>query len=69
MSKPLFSRRGRLGLMMGVALAVAPLPGVADRASEQRLSFDVDEGLNLNSFLRVVTADSETTLRGLVATG
>jgi len=38
--------------MMGVALAAAPLAGVADRASEQRLSFDVDEGLNLNSFLR-----------------
>src|SRR5882757_1850067 len=58
MSKPLFSRLGhlghlgRLGLMMGVALAAAALPAVADRASEQRLSFDVDEGLNLNSFLR-----------------
>jgi hypothetical protein len=52
MSKPLFSRLWRLALMMGVALAVAPLPGAADRASEQRLSFDVDEGLNLNSFLR-----------------
>jgi len=52
MSKPLFSRLGRLALMMGVALAVAPLPGMADRASGQRLSFDVDEGLNLNSFLR-----------------
>src|ERR1700723_2180479 len=46
---PLFSR---LALTMGVALAVAPPPGVADPASEQRLSFDVDEGLNLNSFLR-----------------
>jgi hypothetical protein len=52
MSKPLFARLGRLGLMMGVALAVAPPSGAADRASEQRLSFDVDEGLNLNSFLR-----------------
>jgi hypothetical protein len=52
MSKPLFSRLRRLALMMGVALAVAPPPGAADRASEQRLSFDVDEGLNLNSFLR-----------------
>jgi hypothetical protein len=49
MSPPLFSR---LALMMGVALAAAPLSGAADRASEQRLSFDVDEGLNLNSFLR-----------------
>src|SRR5882724_1672109 len=52
MSKPFFPRLGRLGLLMGVALAVAPLPGVAEPASEQRLSFDVDEGLNLNSFLR-----------------
>ena len=42
----------RLVLTMGVALAVASPPGVADPASEQRLSFDVDEGLNLNSFLR-----------------
>ena len=55
MSKPLFARLGRLGrlgLMMGVALAVAPPAAAADPASEQRLSFDVDEGLNLNSFLR-----------------
>jgi len=49
MNLRLFSR---LVLMMGVAFAVAPLPGVADPASERRLSFDVDEGLNLNSFLR-----------------
>jgi hypothetical protein len=42
----------RLALMMGVALAVAPPPCVADPASGQRLSFDIDEGLNLNSFLR-----------------
>jgi hypothetical protein len=49
MSLRLFSH---FALMMGVALAVAPPPGVADSASEQRLSFDVDEGLNLNSFLR-----------------
>src|SRR3984957_12632458 len=42
----------RLALMMGVALAVAPPPGVADPASDQRLSFDIDEGFNLNSFLR-----------------
>src|ERR1700676_477038 len=52
MSKPLFSRLGRLGLLMGVTLAVAPPPAAADCAAEQRLSFDVDEGLNLNSFLR-----------------
>jgi hypothetical protein len=49
MNLRLFSR---LALVMGVVLAVAPPPGVADPASEQRLSFDVDEGLNLNSFLR-----------------
>jgi hypothetical protein len=49
MNLRLFSR---LALVMGVVLAVAPSPGVADPASEQRLSFDVDEGLNLNSFLR-----------------
>jgi hypothetical protein len=49
MNLPLFAR---LVLTVGVALAVAPPPGVADPASEQRLSFDVDEGLNLNSFLR-----------------
>src|SRR5580704_7684583 len=42
----------RLALTVGVALAVAPPPGVADPASGQRLSFDIDEGLNLNSFLR-----------------
>src|SRR6202021_717348 len=42
----------RLALMMGVALAVAPPPLVADPASGQRQSFDIDEGLNLNSFLR-----------------
>jgi hypothetical protein len=49
MNLRLFSR---LALVMGVVLALAPPPGVADPASEQRLSFDVDEGLNLNSFLR-----------------
>jgi hypothetical protein len=35
-----------------VVVALTPLPGSADPGSEQRLSFDVDEGLNLNSFLR-----------------
>jgi len=49
MNLPIISR---LALTLGIALAVAPPPGVADPASEQRLSFDVDEGLNLNSFLR-----------------
>ena len=40
--------------MIGVActLSLTPLPGMGDPASTQRLSFDVDEGLNLNSFLR-----------------
>jgi hypothetical protein len=41
-----------VGLSMAVGLCIAPPPGVAEPASEQRLSFDVDEGLNLNSFLR-----------------
>jgi hypothetical protein len=49
MNLPILSR---LALTLGVALAVAPPPSVADPASERRLSFDVDEGLNLNSFLR-----------------
>jgi hypothetical protein len=49
MNLPIISR---LALTLGIALAVAPPPGVADPASEQLLSFDVDEGLNLNSFLR-----------------
>jgi hypothetical protein len=38
--------------ILAVGLSMAPPPGVAEPASEQRLSFDVDEGLNLNSFLR-----------------
>jgi hypothetical protein len=40
--------------MIGVvgSLGLTPLPGVGDPGSEQRLSFDVNEGLNLNSFLR-----------------
>ena len=41
-------------LMMGaiVIVAMTPLPGMGGTGSEQRLQFDVDEGLNLNSFLR-----------------
>ncbi|MHB8478528.1 MAG: hypothetical protein ACYDBZ_19885 [Steroidobacteraceae bacterium] len=41
-------------IMIGVAgtLSLTPPPGMGDPASKQRLSFDVDEGLNLNSFLR-----------------
>jgi hypothetical protein len=42
----------RAALVACVALALSPLPGVADTAPEKRLSFDVDEGPNLNSFLR-----------------
>jgi hypothetical protein len=42
----------RCALMMSVALCFAPLPVLADPASQQRLSFDVEEGPNLNSFLR-----------------
>src|SRR5258708_3574797 len=40
-------------MIVGVAiLAIAPRPGRGDAAQEQRQSFDVDEGQNLNSFLR-----------------
>jgi hypothetical protein len=35
-----------------VIVALTPLPGRGDPVSEQRLSFDVSDGLNLNSFLR-----------------
>ena len=42
----------RCALMMSVSLCLAPLPVLADPASQQRLSFDVEEGPNLNSFLR-----------------
>jgi hypothetical protein len=38
----------RAAIVAGGIAAMTPLPGIAD----QRLSFDVDEGLNLNSFLR-----------------
>src|SRR5580658_9010307 len=40
-------------MLVGVGIAVmTPLPGMGDTGTEQRLSFDVEEGLNLNSFLR-----------------
>jgi hypothetical protein len=43
----------RVLMTVGVGIvAMAPLPGMGDTGSEQRLQFDVDEGLNLNSFLR-----------------
>src|SRR5580692_4681458 len=38
--------------MTGVLLATAALPAVGDSESGSRLSFDVNEGPNLNSFLR-----------------
>ena len=44
-------RRALVAMVVGIA-AMAPLTGRGDAGSEQRLSFDVDEGLNLNSFLR-----------------
>ena len=43
-------RRALMIVVVGVGLT--PLPGIGDPGSETRLSFDVDEGLNLNSFLR-----------------
>ncbi|HME39242.1 MAG TPA: hypothetical protein VKG63_09800 [Steroidobacteraceae bacterium] len=38
-------------MVAGIA-AMAPLPGMGEPGSELRLSFDVEEGPNLNSFLR-----------------
>src|ERR1700676_4750606 len=43
-------RRALMIVVAGVGLT--PLPGMGGTAPETRLSFDVDEGLNLNSFLR-----------------
>lgn len=43
----------RLSLVIiGLGLAATPLSGTGRTGSEQRLSFDVTEGLNLNSLLR-----------------
>ncbi|HEV7358765.1 MAG TPA: hypothetical protein VGN99_12295 [Steroidobacteraceae bacterium] len=39
-------------LLMGVGLLVTAGPVVGDAAPQERLSFDVEEGPNLNSFLR-----------------
>jgi hypothetical protein len=39
-------------MIVVVGLGLTPLAGIGDPGSETRLSFDVDEGLNLNSFLR-----------------
>src|ERR1700676_3027846 len=43
-------RRALMIVVAGVGLT--PLPGMGGTAPETRLSVDVDEGLNLNSFLR-----------------
>jgi hypothetical protein len=44
---------GRVLMIVGVGIAaMTPLPGMGEPGAEQRLSFDIDEGLNLNSFLR-----------------
>src|SRR5450631_2128066 len=50
MNLPLCMRRALMILAVGFGLA--PLPGIGGPGSAPRLSFDVDEGLNLNSFLR-----------------
>ena len=39
-------------IIIGLCLAATPLSGTTFTGSEQRLSFDVTEGLNLNSLLR-----------------
>jgi hypothetical protein len=56
MNLPLCMRRALMiltvGLGLGLCLGLAPLPAIGGPGSAPRLSFDVDEGLNLNSFLR-----------------
>ena len=52
MNKNLHSVARRAFIVAVAIVAMTPLPGRGDPASEQRLSFDVNEGLNLNSFLR-----------------
>jgi hypothetical protein len=44
-------------------VAMTPLPGMGDPGSAQRLSFDVDEGFNLNSFLRAGPVAAHLLLR------
>ena len=39
-------------MIVSIGIAISPLPGRADSGPDSRLAFDVDEGLNLNSFLR-----------------
>lgn len=45
--------RGTLPIVAAALLASAPLSGRGDSLPAQALSFDVEEGLNLNSFLRL----------------
>src|SRR5450631_251617 len=54
MNLPLCMRRALMILTvgLGLCLGLAPLPAIGGPGSAPRLSFDVDEGLNLNSFLR-----------------
>ena len=49
--------------MTGVLLATAALPAVGDSDSGPRLSFDVNEGPNLNSFLREGPVSAHLLLR------
>ena len=51
MNLPLSLRRALIIAGVGVVV-IRPLPSMGEPGSEQRLSFNVDEGLNLNSFLR-----------------
>src|ERR1700681_4302794 len=39
-------------MITGAVIAMMPLPGRGDSGPDTHLAFDVDEGLNLNSFLR-----------------
>ncbi len=52
--KPLVRRLIMLGFGFGCSIGIAPAaqPAIAAPAAGQRLSFDVAEGLNMNSFLR-----------------
>jgi hypothetical protein len=49
---PQYVLRRALTIVGAGMVAMSPLPGMGDPGSAQRLSFDVDEGFNLNSFLR-----------------
>src|ERR1700689_5197673 len=49
---PQYVLRRALTIVGVGTVAMSPLPGMGGPGSGQRLSFDVDEGFNLNSFLR-----------------